>query len=384
MIALVSFGFTVCEVAEEGLIAAKRITQRPDGSVWKSDYDKVMWWRFRPVVAASHEAMADRLCGLAMLPRRMIIMGCPIGSLDLGEKHLRRWADPAEATLCAVARAWLPLDFDSVAVPEGLGLADRVSDAALHVRDHLLPAEFHGVRMVAAPSARTGMVGDSVARLRLFAALDRAHPLGALKDWAKCARVGLNLPLDASVLQAGQPIYTARPKFTGMNDPVPRGMRAVILPGSKDMVTLEVGRFDVKPEIVAPNGKENVPRNTQHLGKAPVVEGTVPCVAISCGQDWRRRLEATVGGPDGFFEPLKKGIGTAVRVGAKREQIEAAIAALLAARADAHRRQAYGPEWVNRAIASFQRHDAARDAADRAAYARDLARIFQNERDDNG
>jgi hypothetical protein len=97
---------------------------------------------------------------------------------------------------------------------------------------------------------RRTQVGDSVARLRLFAALDRAHPLGALKDWAKGARACLNLPLDASVLQAGQPIYTARPKFTGMDDPVPRGMRAVILPGSKDTVTLDVGRFDVKPEMV--------------------------------------------------------------------------------------------------------------------------------------
>jgi hypothetical protein len=378
MVALVSFGFTVCEAAEEGLIAAKHITRRPDGSLSKKDYDNVTWWRFLPVVAASHEAMADRLRGLAMLPRRMIIMGRPIGSLDLGEKHLRRWADPAEATLCAVTRAWLPLDFDDVFVPAGLGRADRLSEAALHVRDCLLPEEFHGVRIVATPSARTGMVGDSVARLRLFAALDRAHPLDALKGWAKGARTCLNLALDGSVLQAGQPIYTARPMFTGMDDPVPRAMRAIVLPGSKDTVTLDVARFDVKTDIVLSNGKEKVPRVPKHLGKAPVVEGTVPCSAISCGQDWQRRLEATVGGPDGFFEPLKKGIGTAVRVGAKRDEIEAVVAVLLAARADAHRRQAYGPEWVNRAISSFHRNDVARDAAASAAYARDMARIFQN------
>jgi hypothetical protein len=377
MVALVSFGFTVCEAAEEGLIAVKRITRCPDGSVWKSDYDKVTWWRFLPVVAASHEAMADRLRGLAMLPRRMIVVGRPIASLDLGEKHLRRWADPAEATLRAVTRAWLPLDLDDVFVPAGLGRAARLGEAALHVRDHLLPEEFHGVRMVAAPSARTGMVGDSVARLRIFAALDRAHPLQALKGWAKGARVCLNLPLDGSVLQAGQPIYTGRPKFTGMDDPVPRGMRAVVLPGSKDTVTLEVRRFDVKPEIVTSNSKNKAPRNPQHPEKRLVIEGAVACSAISCGQNWRRRLEATVGGPDGFFEPLTRGIGTAVRVGAKPEDIEVVTAALLAKRADAARQAGYGQRWVNRTVASFQHKDEARDAAERAAYVRDLARIFR-------
>jgi hypothetical protein len=375
MVALVSFGFTVCEAAEEGLIAAKRITRRPDGSLCISHYDKVTWWRFLRVVVASHEALADRLSGLAMLPRCMFVMGCPIGSLDLGKKHLRRWAVPAEATLCALGRAWMPLDFDDVAVPAGLGCPHRLGDAALHVRDCLLPEEFHGVRMVAAPSARTGMVGDSVVRLRLFAALDRAHPLEALKDWAKGVRACLNLPLDASVLQAGQPIYTARPIFTGMEDPVPRGMRAIILPGSKDTVTLDVGRFDVKPEIVASSGKEKVPRVPKHLGKAPVVEGTVPCSAISSGQDWRRRLEATVGGPDGFFEPLTRGIGLAVGVGAPSAEIEGAVAALLARRADAARQTAYSAEWVRRSISSFEE----RDAAGRAAYAGDIARIFQKE-----
>jgi hypothetical protein len=380
MAASISFAFTLCRVANGGRIAAKRFVREADGSITRHDYDKVTLWGLHPVAETSLEGMADRLRALALDMACMIVMGVPAEGLDLFWAH-RRWSAESRgssATLRAVDRAWLPLDFDDVAVPAGLGRADRLSDAALYVRDHLLPEEFHGVRMVAVPSARTGMVGDSVARLRLFAALDCAHQLGALKDWAKGARAGLNLPLDPSVFGAGHPIYTARPKFTGIDDPVPRAVRAIVLPGRKDTVTLDVGRFDVKTEIVASNGKEKVSRNTKHLGKAPVVEGTVSCSAVSFGRDWWMQLEATVGGPDGFFEPLKKAIGTAVRLGARPEDIRAVIAALLARRADAHRLQAYGPEWVNRAIASFHRNDAARDAAARVAYARDLARLFQN------
>ena len=33
------FAFTTAEVADEGLIAAKRIGRNPEGSLWKSHYD---------------------------------------------------------------------------------------------------------------------------------------------------------------------------------------------------------------------------------------------------------------------------------------------------------------------------------------------------------
>ena len=124
---------------------------------------------------------------------------------------------PATATLCGPDRAWLPLDFDDVTVPAGLGHGERLVEAALFVRDHLLPDEFHGVRMIAVPSASTGRQGDSIARLRLFAALDRPHPLRAMKDWAKGrggdARYCRSTPRS---FKAGQPIYTARPIFVSI------------------------------------------------------------------------------------------------------------------------------------------------------------------------
>ena len=239
--------FTIAEVADEGLIAAKRIGRNPDGTLWKSHYDHATWWRFALMDCASIESMAALGRLLAAQPRKCILMGAPVAGLDLTRVHRRRWANPNDATLRAVDRSWVPLDFDDVIVPAGLERGDRLADAALHVREHALPPEFRGVRMIAIPSASTGLQGDGVARLRIFAALDRAWPLPMLKDWAVGARVCDALALDSAGIQAGQPNYTARPVFmNGMDDPVPAHCRAVILPGGADTVSLVVGRYAAK------------------------------------------------------------------------------------------------------------------------------------------
>jgi hypothetical protein len=96
------YEFTVCKVAEQGRIAAKRITWLADGSLSKSDYDNVTWWRFIPAEVASLEAMADALRSLALKPDRMLVMGEPVNGLNLRRPHRRLWADPAIATLHAV------------------------------------------------------------------------------------------------------------------------------------------------------------------------------------------------------------------------------------------------------------------------------------------
>jgi hypothetical protein len=127
------FGFTVCKVAEQGRIAAKRITRLADGSLSKSNYDNVTWWRFIPADAASLEAMADALRSLALKPERMLVMGEPVNGLNLRLPHRRLWADPAIATLHAVERAWAALDIDDVVVPDDMGKPGRLRDGFLAI-----------------------------------------------------------------------------------------------------------------------------------------------------------------------------------------------------------------------------------------------------------
>ena len=269
------FSFTVAEVADEGLIAAKRIGRNPDGSIWKSHYDHATWWRFEPADCGSIEAMAARLWSLAAQPSKCVVIGAPVVGLDLRAVHRRRWADPKDATLRALDLRWLPLDIDDATVPAGLERADRLLEAALYVRDHLAPPEFRGVRMIAIPSASTGLQGDAIARLKLFVILDRAWPLATLKAWAWAVKVCDGLPLDSAVIQAGQPIYTARPVFIGMDDPVLSHCRAVILPGSADAVALVADRY---------------------AAKATRIGAQVRGAASACRGDWKKLLALTVGG----------------------------------------------------------------------------------------
>ena len=358
----IAFAFTICTATERGKFAAKQITL---GAT--VDYDRVKWWQFEPVVETSLEVMADRLRTLALQPKRMIVMGAPLAGLDLNGRHLRRWANAETATLTGPDRAWLPLDFDDVRVPKGLGCGQKLAEAALFVRDSLLPDEFRGVRMIAVPSASTGRRGDNIARLRLFAALDRPHPIRMMKDWTKGAASTLDLPIDSAIIQTGQPIYTGRPVFVrsvrtvegqdrreGVEDPVPRALHAVILPGDRDAVALVIDRF--APKLAA-------------------IEAKVSHVARACGSNWRAFLDAAVGDDEGFFIPLTRGIGVAVREGAHTDEIEATVTTILAQRADPGRRARYGRSWVVSTIESFR----LRDDATRAAHKRALSRLFIEE-----
>jgi hypothetical protein len=344
-----AFAFTICETAEPGKIAAKRIT--PTLTI---QYDQVLWWRFEPAVETSHEAMAERLRALALDPRRMIVMGAPLPGLDLSRHHRRLWAEPRMAMLGAPVRAWLPIDLDDVVVPKGLGRAERLAEAALFVRDRLLPDEFHGARMIVVPSASTGRKGDCAARLRLFVALASPHPLRAMKNWAKGAAATLELPIDSAPIQAGQPVYTGRPIFEGVDDPVPRALHAQVLDGDRDVVALVVDRFT--PKLAA-------------------IETKIDRVIRGCGPNWRALLDATVGDDGFFFVPLTRGIGVAVRAGAHSDEIEATVTTLLALRADPGRQAQYGRPWVVRTIESFR----LRDYATRAAHKHALSRLFIEE-----
>jgi hypothetical protein len=246
-----AFSFTIATVAEAGRAATKRIVRHLDGRLEKSDYDRVALWRFQPMAAASVAIMTEMLRDLAGRADRMILMGRPRPKLLLDRPQLRRWADadPTKNTLEAIDRQWLPIDIDDVAVPPPLGRGDRLDDAARYVRDMLLPPEFHGIAAAATATSSSGLKGDTLARLRLFFELDRLLSLDVLRQWARGARAA-GLSVDPAVIQAGQPIYTARPLFQGVSDPIPLHLRAFALEGSRgDRVCLVADRYQAAASI---------------------------------------------------------------------------------------------------------------------------------------
>ncbi len=346
------FAFTICTAADAGTLATKKIERRPMGEIVQTDYAKSAYrWYLKPQWEPTLEAMVSRLNVMAAEPASMVVMGEPLPHVDLSVPQVRRWArpNPADNSLAGVPRAWIAIDVDDATVPPPLGQGNNLVAAAIFVRDQLLPEAFSGVRMIATATSSTGRKGDTLARLRLWVLLDRPHPVEVLKQWAKGARAS-DYPVDPAVMQAGQPIYTARPIFVGMADPVPACMRAVVLPGERERVALDIAEFEVSYAASM---------------------SRVKTATMAAGSDWRSLLAATVG-VNGFCIPLEQGLGAAARAGADMTEAVGFALTLVQERADPDRKAQYTEQWMRAAFRSFQRRD--QEGAARIAAAK--ARIF--------
>jgi hypothetical protein len=348
---LPGFEATQLGLVDAGRRAVKTLTKLADGSIQSSDYDHGYEWLFKPFDAGSDfDRMARELRLMAVMERVILCMGAPVAGLDLDQPHVRRWARSAlfENTMLAVPRAWIAVDVDDAVVPHGLGDRTRFVEGAIHVRDHLLPEEFHSATMVVSPSARTGLRGPTLLRCRLWHLLDKPYELLALKRWTRGLKAIVGVG-DSAIIQAGQPIYVGRAIFLGMADLIPPQMRAVVARGRHDRVSLDVERYE--PAVVT-------------------IDHKLRTMSTACGDDWRGFLVQTLGGELSFFEPLSKGLGIAARSNDSDAQILAFTLALIAKRADAGRIAQYDAQWIVRTIKRFRDMDDAGRRRREAALAR--------------
>ena len=337
------FAFTTAVAAQNDL-ATKTIEMTAGGLV-KSPYPNVSRWMFNRRQVADLGEMSHELAVMSDFPSIMIVRGEPLPHIDLGKPQLRRSnnSKPETNTLKDVPRSWLVVDVDDCAVPTPLGLAENLVEAGVHVRT-LLPVEFHDAACIVSASPSTGLSGPALARLRLWFLLDRPIASADLYRWARGARATQH-PVDPHVCLPSQPIYVARPQFIRMTDPVPPALTATLIEGSVVRVPLKLDRFEQK--LVA-------------------IERSIRTETLELGSDWRRFLDRTLGSELGYFEPLKRGLGLAVRQGATVDEAHQVVSDLLARRADPGRQQSYGREWIAKAMAKFSSQDAQRAAADRA------------------
>lgn len=335
---LPGFKATQLGLVDAGRCAVKSLTKLADGSITSNEYDHGFEWLFKPFDGGSDfDRMGRELRLMAVMDRVILCMGAPIAGLDLNQPHVRRWARSGlfENTMLAVPRAWIAIDVDDAVVPHGLGDPARYVEGAIHVRDHMLPKEFHGATTIVSPSARTGLRGPTLLRCRLWFLLDKPYELLALKRWT-CGLKAIFGVGDSAIIQAGQPIYVGRARFVGMADPIPPQMRAVVVRGRHDRVSLDVERYE--PAVV-------------------MIDHKLRTASMAAGDDWKAFLVQTLGGELSFFEPLSKGLGIAARSSASDPEIIAFTLALLAKRADAGRIAQYDAQWLARTLRSFREKD---------------------------
>ena len=351
---LPGFAFTLLSLADGSRCAVKTLTRQPDGTIDSSEYDNGFEWWFKPFnVGADFDKHARLLRRYAQIDRVIMCMGGPKPGIDLGAPHQRLWArdDPRENTMVVVPRAWLPIDVDDPPVPPGLGAPGRYVEGAIHVRDAMLPEEFHGCTMVVSPSARTGLRGPALLRCRMWFLLDRPYDLPILKAWTRGLKAVAGVG-DSSVCQAGQPIYTGRAQFVGMGDPIPPQLWAAVVRERTERVALVADRY--APAIVE-------------------IDRKLCTASGAAGDDWRGFLDKTVGGELSFFEPLSKGVGLAARSDDADSEIIQFALSLIRSRADPARISQYDAQWIGRSLKSF-RHKDSRCAASRETALKGLFR----------
>ena len=341
------FGMTIlhaCRSYRGGSMLATKQYKRKNGVITKQEIRTASFYRFIPVefdsLADGNTSLATILTDLATHESEFIVRGR--GSGDPGEDprrpKVRQWVSDTP-TLFSCPRRWIALDLDGVAVPEPLGRPERVADAGAWIRDNVLPPEFIGRQMIATATSSTGLQGPAVARLRLWGLLDKPALDEALKAWATAFRATVCDALDPIIFQPGQPIFTARPLFEGMDDPVPRECWVVALPGASEPIPLNLHRY--------------VP---EYSVKVREIEDQL----YRFGRDWRKAAELLVGHKDlGYFEPLSKTLGAAVGSDADPAEIIAFFDALVKAKAigDPIRLKNYDRRWITRTVRRFHRRD---------------------------
>lgn len=300
-----------------GQIATKEITVDADGSRHVNAYPRVRQWRFsQPFDFRDHDAIRAAMGEKLSDPHEMMVQGFLRPGLDHAQRHVRTWVG-ADATLIG-GRRWAYVgDADKVAVPDGLGAADRWKDGVRWFRENASPAALAAASWTVIPSSSTGANPDSLS-CRYFVLLDDdGDLLTQQKPWALGAKRA-GFAIDDSVAQAGQPVYLARPIFHGAADPLTgQGDLAFTIPGNS-RVSIDWTEFAAADaayiETLRARG----------------------AIAAPTGATWSARLAAVLGGPDGFNTPLTTAARAAAGAGESETSFMDTVMPLIAVGLDHH------------------------------------------------
>ena len=176
-------------------VAAKVHGIRADGSQYTVDFSAGKYFK-------SEEATFNDLPGLLKIiteaatdPKQFILRGrlrndAPVKGDDLVRRTSRVQHGGEEPYFENIDRAWVMIDFDKVANPEGL---KPTSVAAMKYMRALLPPTFHGVECVYSLSASAGLTNSRMISGYLWFILDRPVFHQELKAWLS------NFPVDKAL-----------------------------------------------------------------------------------------------------------------------------------------------------------------------------------------
>ena len=206
---------------------AKHIKLDKNQKIHVTPYGKEVIWN-ASVVRAENIRELGRIVQRQSQAAYSIAIPGALGDESNRESIWRRMKG-ATAELKTCARQWVCIDVDDVRVTG----YDTPAKRLIKLRDTMLPVYFRSVKCVYQLSSQYMIKGDeNDLRAHLWFMLDAPVELSVLYQHFKEEKL-----VDASVFIPVQPIYTASPVFTGIDDPVER--RIGMLAGSADEVCVE-------------------------------------------------------------------------------------------------------------------------------------------------
>jgi hypothetical protein len=187
-------------------------------------------------------ALRDVLRQLASARTYFVIRGR--AKDGVGNLHRRKWAGE-NATLEDVLRKWMMIDIDKPVCVLPDDWQDNPATLVQEIIAKALPDEFHGAGVVWQWSSSMG-VKPGIVKVHLWFRLDK--PIDSMR--AKLWLSPWAMYHDESVLQIGQPHYTATPVFDGMDDPVDERIGMV---GGPDVIVPSIEEIDNFPDFVGGN-----------------------------------------------------------------------------------------------------------------------------------
>lgn len=135
-------------------------------------------------------------------------------------------------------RHWACFDFDKVPLPQ---LSDRSLEAKAEYLVKLLPEEFWNASYHLQWSSSYGVYGWDLPSAHLWFWLDQPRTDTELMHWCEDTQEYV----DSATFRTVQPIYTSRPMFVGMSDPL-GDMRSKLVRKDRDTVPLPAYQRPVK------------------------------------------------------------------------------------------------------------------------------------------
>jgi hypothetical protein len=212
----------------------------------------------------------------------------------------------------------------------------------------LLPEAFWGCKAVASVTASTGLEknlgvgpnGEDKLRLRLFFLLQDEISDLDLTNWTKGFEFEHKIGLDHVTCETIQPIYTARPTFLRMTDPVPLDRRVAVLKGSEECVAL--------------------PRWYHYIGLAVTKQLEQKKFRVKAGRNWRAILKNELGGINGFHTPIWDALWIGICNGAADSEMATAVLLAVAEHGDRGRVARYDARYMMGRIRAFRQYYARR------------------------